>query len=275
MQQDEFTTVVHKRNRKVNTTTKQSTTFSYSQSTNKKITKGKNTKKEDHRANFNLVRSRIQGCSFYTNLCTITKQYIDNSTDVICYGIGHFLSNKQSLHQLVLLDLICTFLQIDGTRSIFDPVITSEEIEFATSIGFTILTENEEGKRKVNKKTFFYMPHCTKPLYSNVLWANWSPSGLSNVFILGNSFAHYHQRMLQKSNNAKYDYVDKITSHTTEVVLKGESPMEEAFNDLNLHFFEGDNLKKSPELWKESAEPPPFADDDPELIGVNHIPLSN
>lgn len=52
----------------------------------------------------------------------------------------------------------------------------------------------QEGKRKVTQKTLFYMPHCTKPLYSNVLWANWCPSGLSNVFILGNSFAHYSHR---------------------------------------------------------------------------------
>lgn len=55
MQPEEFKTVVHKRNRKVNSTSKQPTSFAYSQTTNKN-SKIKNIKKEDHLANFNLVR---------------------------------------------------------------------------------------------------------------------------------------------------------------------------------------------------------------------------
>lgn len=51
--------------------------------------------------------------------------------------------------------------------------------------------------------------------------------------------------------------------------------MEEAFNDLNLHLFEEEKLSKNQGLWKECIEPPPFAADDPELIGVNHVPLPN
>ena len=38
------------------------------------------------------------------------------------------------------------------------------------------------------------MPHCTKPLYSNVLWANWSLDNLQLISIIGNSFIHYNQR---------------------------------------------------------------------------------
>ncbi|KAK3753267.1 hypothetical protein QZH41_015210, partial [Actinostola sp. cb2023] len=47
-----------------------------------------------------------------------------------------------------------------------------------------------EAKRSVSQPTLFYMPHCSKLLYNNVLWANWGPS-LKNVVIFGNGFSSY------------------------------------------------------------------------------------
>lgn len=51
----------------------------------------------------------------------------------------------------------------------------------------------QEGKRKVERLTLFFMLHCGKPLYNSVLWANWGPR-LSNVIILGNRFSSYQER---------------------------------------------------------------------------------
>ena len=43
-------------------------------------------------------------------------------------------------------------------------------------------------------RTLFYMPHCGKALYNNLLWANWTPELLTNLLIIGNSFQHVCDR---------------------------------------------------------------------------------
>jgi len=64
------------------------------------------------------------------------------------------------------------------------------------------LETNEQGKRQVNhsqNKTIFYMPHCPMRLYSNVLWANWEKSILTNIIILGNSLLAYNDRIIDST----------------------------------------------------------------------------
>jgi hypothetical protein len=53
-----------------------------------------------------------------------------------------------------------------------------------------MLDENEVGLRRVEVTTLFYMPHCGRRLYSNVLRANWSPLLLSKAPIFGNRYSH-------------------------------------------------------------------------------------
>lgn len=46
--------------------------------------------------------------------------------------------------------------------------------------------QNEQGKRKVNRPTLFFMIHCGLSLVNNVLWANWNSSLNSHIVIVGN-----------------------------------------------------------------------------------------
>lgn len=47
----------------------------------------------------------------------------------------------------------------------------------------------QEGKHGVEgSATLFYMVHCGKALYNNLLWRNWSVGALSKMVIIGNSF---------------------------------------------------------------------------------------
>jgi len=52
----------------------------------------------------------------------------------------------------------------------------------------------QEAKRHALYKTLFFMPHCGKALYNNLLWANWSLDRLPKVVLIGNSFANYSLR---------------------------------------------------------------------------------
>lgn len=52
----------------------------------------------------------------------------------------------------------------------------------------------QEGKRPIEEPTVFYMIHCGKALYNNLLWSNWSAEALSKMVIIGNSFKGIEER---------------------------------------------------------------------------------
>lgn len=52
--------------------------------------------------------------------------------------------------------------------------------------------ENDECKRVCERETLFFMPHCSKQMYCNVIASNLNQ--LDRVFICGNSFSSYSMR---------------------------------------------------------------------------------
>jgi len=101
--------------------------------------------------------------------------------------------------------------------SVYDPVFSASECDALKELGFTVLTENEvcvthsfsiilfcsqfiasfslqEGKRPVYQPTLFYLMHCGKALYNNLLWRNWTPQTLQNIIIIGNRFHGIQER---------------------------------------------------------------------------------
>ncbi|ELU00118.1 hypothetical protein CAPTEDRAFT_189742, partial [Capitella teleta] len=77
----------------------------------------------------------------------------------------------------------------DEDAFIYDPLYAPSHNKFLeTRLKFKIIDANEEGKRQVNSSTVFFMPHCGKPLYNNLLWRNWNIDSLSDMIIIGNSF---------------------------------------------------------------------------------------
>ena len=89
---------------------------------------------------------------------------------------------------------------------LFDPMFTVEDIEFCKQMHWGIIQINEvfgcdckvdrdkRCRRKVERKTLFYMPHCGKSLYNNILKSNWNEEDLKRTIILGNSFDSYSKR---------------------------------------------------------------------------------
>lgn len=104
---------------------------------------------------------------------------------------------------------------------VFDPAFSELEVAALGELGLRLLPENEvraaptqpgpspwcspspapapcspqEGKHRVrDSPTLFYMVHCGKALYNNLLWRNWAPAALSNMVIIGNSFKGMQER---------------------------------------------------------------------------------
>ncbi|KAJ7416133.1 SRR1 domain containing [Willisornis vidua] len=120
-----------------------------------------------------------------------------------------------------------------------------------------LLEELREGKHGVGgSATLFYMVHCGKALYNNLLWSNWSPAALSKVVIIGNSFRGIEERLLSRILERDYSYIAKVLKGTEEVALPSHPRYLDTFNDTSVHWFPLDKLQQlSPDIWNFVEEP--------------------
>lgn len=178
--------------------------------------------------------------------------------ELVCYGLGNFVESYIARYQLALLLALRDDLQVlDGRCEIYDPKFSQEESSMLSELNFNVLEHNQEGKREcsVDRVTIFYMPHCGKSLYNNLLWRNWGLQ-LENIVIIGNSFTHMidstPNRILKKTAN----YVIKIQPYSTEIPLEVPSQYDNIFNDTSIHTFSSVSLKSAPpDLWQSRPEP--------------------
>ncbi|KAK7136341.1 hypothetical protein R3I94_014856 [Phoxinus phoxinus] len=175
----------------------------------------------------------------------------------VCYGLGNFASCVSARYQLAMLLLLLETLQIPvGSCSVYDPVFSASECDALKELGFTVLTENEEGKRPVYQPTLFYLMHCGKALYNNLLWRNWTPQTLQKIIIIGNRFDGIQERMLQREFERDYSFLSNVISVCDETPLPCAPRFMDVFNDTALIQFPLEKLNKLPEsLWIEPSEP--------------------
>uniref|UniRef100_A0A8D0KRJ1 SRR1 domain containing n=1 Tax=Strix occidentalis caurina TaxID=311401 RepID=A0A8D0KRJ1_STROC len=114
----------------------------------------------------------------------------------VCYGLGRFSGCPVARAQLAFLLLLLEELGVPpGRCSLFDPAFSAREAAALGHLGLRLLPENEEGKHDVEgSATLFYMVHCGKALYNNLLWRNWSAGALARMVIVGNSFKGIEER---------------------------------------------------------------------------------
>ena len=122
---------------------------------------------------------------------------------IVCLGVGSYGSSVSARYQLALALLLReTLLGVSAAADaapppptagggaaldVYDPVLSEAEVAFARARGCGLPARNEEGRRAVARRTLFFMPHCGRQLYANVVAANWGGEALGRVLILGNS----------------------------------------------------------------------------------------
>uniref|UniRef100_A0A9L0RDB7 SRR1 domain containing n=1 Tax=Equus caballus TaxID=9796 RepID=A0A9L0RDB7_HORSE len=210
----------------------------------------------------------------------------------VCYGIGNFATCIIARIQLTFLLLflekchvsldssfsarppvlhrVCTrmlgfkqtarssLLQIPRSHCrVYDPLFSPLETAVLQSLGVTVLSENEEGKRNVGgEPTIFYMLHCGTALYNNLLWSNWSVEALSRLVIIGNSFRGLEERLLTRILQKNYPYVAKILKGLEELEFPQTSQYMDIFNDTSVQWFPVQKLKQlSTDTWAFRDEP--------------------
>lgn len=175
----------------------------------------------------------------------------------VCYGLGSFSSCVSSRYQLAMLLLLLESAQIKPSDClIYDPVFSCGEKAVLKDLGLTVLTENEEGKRQADKPTFFYLLHCGKALYNNLLWKNWGKGYLTQMMIIGNSFCGMKDRTIDREFNRDYSYINQITTVCKEKLLPCPSHMIDVFGDTAVITFPSEEIDKYPQsTWINQPEP--------------------
>ncbi|XP_038043448.2 SRR1-like protein [Anas platyrhynchos] len=200
----------------------------------------------------------------------------------VCYGLGRFGTCPNARHQLAFLLLLLQSMEVPPDRClVFDPAFSELEVAALGELGLRLLPENEEGKHRVrDSPTLFYMVHCGKALYNNLLWRNWAPAALSNMVIIGNSFKGMQERVLSRILERDYSYIAKILKGTEEVALPAHPRYTDTFNDTSVHWFPLHKLEQlSAEVWEFLEEPTYQECEDLEIIrkedeGNGHSPVA-
>lgn len=182
-----------------------------------------------------------------------TSQHLE----CVCYGLGSFSSCVSARFQLAMLLLLLDAGQIPlKDCSVYDPVFSSGERDVLRELGLTVLTENEEGKRSATKPTLFYLMHCGKALYNNLLWKNWSTQHLPLMIIFGNSFNGMRDRAIEREFKRDYRYISQAADMCEERALPCPSRLIDVFSDTAVITFPSSSLNKLPQsAWTEPHEP--------------------
>lgn len=183
---------------------------------------------------------------------------------IVCYGLGNFSMCMIARYQLALLLCVRELLRLPNLY-VFDPIFLNFEKELLTRLGIAMIDRNEEGKRKVDGRTLFYLPHCGRALYNNLLWANWG-LGLSRVLIVGNSFARVAETVANGVLAARWPYLLRAVAHADEFGVANCFRFRDIFNDLSIHIFPPDKVGAFPDEYWDDCDEPVYDTSDMEII---------
>ncbi|KAJ1926659.1 sensitivity to red-light reduced protein [Tieghemiomyces parasiticus] len=125
--------------------------------------------------------------------------------DIVCYGLGSFIECRESRLQLAFILHLRTALKITGRVHVYDPVLGALERAALEAQDCCPLMENEQCRRIVDRATLFYMPHCEKFMYHNLVAANAKASRLDRVTLIGNNLQRYIDRKTKLPELSKHD----------------------------------------------------------------------
>ncbi|KNA05613.1 hypothetical protein SOVF_188700 [Spinacia oleracea] len=166
---------------------------------------------------FELFLNQIQDPEVFNCFSRVLGS--EPSMKMVVYGIGSIESFEAPRLQLSLVMLMKRKFEWIGDVEVFDPVLSGTETRVLESLGYSVITVNEEGRRQALKPTLFFMPHCEASLYHNLLEVNWNADMLRNLALFGNSFESYEHH-----NDVVKDY---IASPYTKRILAARTFAEE------------------------------------------------
>lgn len=218
-------------------------------------------------AEIDLVSSDFYSSVLASLRESLTDLHSPDIGEIVCFGIGKISECIISRYQLALLLSLREKYAVE--LYIYDPVFTEREIVLLNELNCKVLSENIEGKYRVkgDKSTLFYLPHCSKQLSNNLLWANWGLQ-LSRCIIIANSFNKIVEGNTKKTNQ-NIDYILNVSPYMSEFCVINTFKYFDIFNDTAIHVFPPDKLKLlSEDFWSYNFEPK-YLKNDMEFISVS------
>ncbi|XP_076434636.1 uncharacterized protein LOC143274648 [Babylonia areolata] len=198
---------------------------------------------------------------------TVCMRDTCSGVGLVVYGLGNFASCLIARYQLALALALRQHLKVrPGCSETYDPKYTGVEKQILADLGFTVIDDNEEGKRQVQEATVVMMPHCGKALFNNLLWANWSPWRLPHLVVLGNSFSAMLDSIPSRLWNQHIGFIAKIQGHMVEEQVENSFTHTDVFNDLSIHWFPAQLLRQLPPSTWSQAEEPSYDVSDVEIV---------
>jgi hypothetical protein len=213
--------------------------------------------RSDHKFNSDYFVQQIQGqsrrfanssfvCGFDRLLQDELKQLPKPIDEIVCYGLGKFATDRSARDQLkFLIHLTSRFPRIPCF--VYDPVFTDDEKQVLIQLQLQLIVVNENCCRPVQEGRFvlFYMPHCHKFMFNNLLWSNWNVASLNGLLLIGNSFDRMTSFLDEPNDATVYSYLHQSVKQklVREVPIYAAYVNLHGFHDISIHTFpvEDDN----------------------------------
>ncbi|KAF2368677.1 Sensitivity To Red Light Reduced-like SRR1 [Trinorchestia longiramus] len=196
-----------------------------------------------------IVKAVTSGC------CCCSSGGGGEIKQILSYGLGSPSTNRNSRTQLAVLLQVSTALECPKTL-LYDPVFEPGDIKLLNDYKLSVMNRNEECFRSVQERTIFYMPHCCWAMYNNVLWANWTPSKLRHVIIVGNNICN---AVAQSDSVFKttYKFISAILDKELFEVraLPSLKKCNDALVDSAVIVFHSDKFPSDKTFWQRGPKP--------------------
>jgi hypothetical protein len=129
---------------------------------------------------------------------------------IICLGIGDPCRSEAARAQLAFAQCLARAARVADVR-FFDPACCAACGGALRAMGVAPLVGDREGRFPADRATLFFMPHCPRFLYHNLLAFNWGSARLAPLLVLGNSFRQYSEKcrlLIQQKRSAIEDLFD-------------------------------------------------------------------
>ncbi|XP_071539369.1 SRR1-like protein [Panulirus ornatus] len=210
--------------------------------------------------------------TFETNLKNIARSlHVCNEeykiSKIVCFGLGQPSTSRIVKYQTALLLILKDHFNVEVET--YDPVYSNVDIRVLEKLSLKVSVVNEEGKRSVKEVTIFFMPHCGKELYNNLLWANWNPISLPQCIIIGNSFGSIVQNVPSRILKQHYKFIYVAERLFKEYPLKSLVEYDDIFNDMSIHVLPAPTANEQEKgIWCKVSEPK-YDECDVEIVRVD------
>ncbi|CAJ1952506.1 unnamed protein product [Cylindrotheca closterium] len=210
-----------------------------------------------------LHEVRISGFfqAFRDSLSSTIASSKEPIVEIVCYGVGNFGASKgcAPMFQLAFTIAVREILSPAASMYFYDPCMTQQESIVLERNSIQVIAKNERGRRRVQHKTLFLMPHCPLTLYSNLIRTNWDQ--LNDVIIFGNLLSAYTSRLGEVKSCVKLlKQVEPLWDESMLPISKQDlsdrsGQFEQAFNDSSLTHFQTTRFQ---DIFQ---QPPPSLDE--------------